>query len=197
MLNYDVITKLVETGSKIIDLGSGDGTLFKKLVDKKNVKGVGIEINQDMVIKAFEKGLSVIQGDLDEGLKQFADKSFDYAILNQTLQSTEKPDYVVDEMLRVAKRAIVTFPNFGYWRVRSYLFFRGKMPISKSLPYEWYDTPNIHLMTVKDFVKFCKIRNIKILKSSYLTGNREHKSLITKFFANLFADEAIFVISKD
>ena len=197
MLNYDIIAKLVDRDSKIIDLGSGDGTLFKKLVDEKNVTGVGVEINQDMVIKAIEKGLSIIQGDLDEGLKRFLDKSFDYAILNQTLQSTEKPDYVVDEMLRVAKSAIVTFPNFGYWRVRFYLFFRGKMPISKSLPYEWYNTPNIHLMTVKDFVKFCKIRNIKIIKSHYVTGKREHRGFFTRLFSNFLAEEAIFMISRD
>ena len=161
-LNYKQITKLVEPNSRILDLGSGDGYLFKKLVDEKQVKGVGVEINQEEVIKAMEKGLPIIQGDIDEGLKQFPDKSFDYAILNQTLQSTDKPDYVLEEMLRVSKKAIVSFPNFGYWRVRCYLFFKGKMPKSKALPYEWYNTPNIHLNTIKDFFEFCKKRNIKI-----------------------------------
>ena len=155
-LNYKQITKLIEKGSKILDLGCGDGYLFKKLVDEKEVTGIGIEINQDEVIKAIERGLSVIQGDLDKGLKQFADKTFDYAILNQTLQSTEHPDYVLDEMLRVSKKAIVAFPNFAYWRVRFYLFFKGKMPKSRALPYEWYNTPNIHLNTIEDFFEFCK-----------------------------------------
>ena len=194
-LNYKQITKLVEPNSRILDLGSGDGYLFKKLVDEKQVKGVGVEINQEEVIKAMEKGLPIIQGDIDEGLKQFPDKSFDYAILNQTLQSTDKPDYVLEEMLRVSKKAIVSFPNFGYWRVRCYLFFKGKMPKSKALPYEWYNTPNIHLNTIKDFFVFCKIHNITILESIYLAKKKARKRII-KAVANLLSEEAIFVITK-
>ena len=150
-LNYEIVTNIIPEGVRVLDLGCGDGTLFSKLINEKKIKGVGVEINQDEVIKALDKGVSVIQGDIDEGLKQFPDGSFDYAILNQTLQSTEKPDLVVDEMLRVAKKAVVSFPNFAYWKVRFYLFFKGKMPKSKALPYEWYNTPNIHLMTVNDF----------------------------------------------
>ena len=194
-LNYKQITKLVEPNSRILDLGSGDGYLFKKLVDEKQVKGVGVEINQEEVIKAMEKGLPIIQGDIDEGLKQFPDKSFDYAILNQTLQSTDKPDYVLEEMLRVSKKAIVSFPNFGYWRVRCYLFFKGKMPKSKALPYEWYNTPNIHLNTIKDFFYFFKIHNITILESIYLAKKKARKRII-KAVANLLSEEAIFVITK-
>ena len=194
-LNYKQITKLVEPNSRILDLGSGDGYLFKKLVDEKNVKGVGVEINQEEVIKAMEKGLPIIQGDIDEGLKQFPDKSFDYAILNQTLQSTDKPDYVLEEMLRVSKKAIVSFPNFGYWRVRFYLFFKGKIPKSKALPYEWYNTPNIHLNTIEDFFEFCKKRDIKILEAVYLAKNKARKKIL-KPLANFFSEEAIFVISK-
>ena len=135
-LNYKQITKLIEKNSKILDLGCGDGYLFKKLVDEKQVTGIGVEINKDSIVKTLEKGLSVIYGDIDKGLGEFADKTFDYAILNQTLQSTEKPDYVIEEMLRVSKKAIVAFPNFAYWRVRFYLFFKGKMPKSKALPYD-------------------------------------------------------------
>lgn len=194
-LNYKQITKLIEKGSKILDLGCGDGFLFKKLVDEKEVTGVGIEINQDEVIKSIEKGLSVIQADLDKGLKQFEDKTFDYAILNQTLQSTERPDYVLDEMLRVSKKAIVAFPNFAYWRVRFYLFFKGKMPKSKALPYEWYNTPNIHLNTIEDFFEFCKSRGINIIDSIYLAKRRARKG-ISKPLANFFSEEAIFVLSK-
>lgn len=194
-LNYSQITKLVPKGAKILDLGCGDGYLFKKLVNEKNVTGVGIEINEDEAIKAIEKGLSVIQGDIDKGLKQFFDKSFDYAILNQTVQSTDRPDYVIEEMLRVSKCAIVSFPNFAYWRVRFYLFFKGKMPKSKALPYEWYNTPNIHLNTIEDFFEFCKKRDIKILEAVYLAKNKARKKIL-KPLANFFSEEAIFVISK-
>lgn len=195
-LNYKIITDLVEYGSKILDLGCGNGTLFKKLTEEKGARGVGIEINQNEVIKSLEKGLSVIQGDIDEGLKQFPNKSFDYAILNQTLQSTEKPDFVIDEMLRVAKKSIVSFPNFAYWKVRFYLFFKGKMPKSHALPYEWYNTPNIHLLTVNDFFEFCKKRNIKILKSIYLTRKKARSNFFIKTITNFFSEEVIFVISE-
>lgn len=196
MLNYNAIVKLVKENSKILDLGCGSGALFKMLVDKKNVKGVGVEIDENCVIEALEKGLSVIQGDLDEGLKQFPDKSFDYAILNQTLQSTNNPELVIDEMLRVAKRSIVSFPNFAYWKVRFYLFFKGKMPKSKALPYEWYNTPNIHLLTVNDFFEFCKKRNIKIEESVYLTKKKARSGILIRTITNFFSEEVVFVISK-
>lgn len=195
-LNYEVVTDIIPKGARVLDLGCGDGTLFSKLMKEKNITGVGVEINQEEVIKALDKGAAVIQGDIDEGLKQFPDKSFDYAILNQTLQSTEKPDFVMDEMLRVAKKAVVTFPNFAYWKVRFYLFFKGKMPKSKQLPYEWYNTPNIHLMTVNDFFEFCKKRNIKILKSVYLTRNKARSGILIKTITNFFTEEAVFVVSR-
>ena len=195
-LNYEIVTNIIPEGVRVLDLGCGDGTLFSKLINEKKIKGVGVEINQDEVIKALDKGVSVIQGDIDEGLKQFPDGSFDYAILNQTLQSTEKPDLVVDEMLRVAKKAVVSFPNFAYWKVRFYLFFKGKMPKSKALPYEWYNTPNIHLMTVNDFFEFCKNRNIKILKSIYLTRNKARSGLLIRTITNFFTEEVVFVVSK-
>ena len=195
-LNYEVVTDIIPEGVRVLDLGCGDGTLFSKLLKEKKISGVGIEINQDEVIKAPDKGVSVIQGDIDEGLKQFPDGSFDYAILNQTLQSTEKPDLVVDEMLRVAKKAVVSFPNFAYWKVRFYLFFKGKMPKSKALPYEWYNTPNIHLMTVNDFFEFCKNRNIKILKSVYLTRNKARSGILVRAITNFFSEEVVFVVSR-
>ncbi len=195
-LNYEVVTDIIPENAKVLDLGCGDGTLFSKLIKEKNVTGVGVEINKDEVIKALDKGVAVIQGDIDKGLKQFPDKSFDYAILNQTLQSTEKPDLVMDEMLRTAKKAIVSFPNFAYWKVRFYLFFKGKMPKSKSLPYEWYNTPNIHLMTVNDFFFFFKKRNIKILKSVYLTRNKARSGILVRTITNFFSEEVIFVVSR-
>jgi len=195
-LNYSIITDVVEVGAKVIDLGCGDGTLLAKLIAEKKVKGLGVEIDQESVISSLEKGLSVIQGDIDEGLKEFQDQEFDWVILNQTLQSTEKPDYVVDEMLRVGKKAVVSFPNFAYWKVRFYLFFMGKMPKSKILPFEWYNTPNIHLLTVNDFYDFCKKRNIKILKSVYMTRANVRKNFLIRSLSNFFAEEVIFVISR-
>jgi len=195
-LNYEIITELIQKDSTVLDLGCGDGTLLKMLIERKNAKGVGVEIDQSQVIKALEKGLSIIQGDIDEGLKQFLDKSYDYAILNQTLQSAEKPDYVIEEMLRVANKTIVSFPNFAYWKVRFYLFFKGKMPKSKSLPYEWFNTPNIHLLTVNDFFEFCKKRDIKILQSIYLTRQKARRNILIRTITNFFSEEVIFVVTR-
>ena len=195
-VNYSVITNLIEENSTVLDLGSGDGTLLKLLKDKKNVSGKGIEINQNSVILSIQNGVSTIQGNIDEGLKQFSDKSYDYVILNSTLQSTEKPDYVIKEMLRVGKKVIVSFPNFAYWKSRFYLFFKGKMPKTKRLPFEWYDTPNIHLLTINDFFEFAQKNNIKILDSVYSTKGKIKKILFIKSIISLFAEEAVFVLAK-
>lgn len=195
-LNYSIITDIIDRETKVLDLGCGAGDLLAKLILEKKVKGIGVEIDQNSVISSLEKGLSVIQGDIDEGLKGFQDKEYDWVILNQTLQSTEKPDYVIDEMLRVGKKVVVSFPNFAYWKVRFYLFFTGHMPKSKVLPFEWYDTPNIHLLTVNDFYKFCKKRDIKILKYIFMTKANVKTNVITKLFSNFFAEEVIFVISR-
>ncbi len=194
-LGYSIITDIIEKNAKVLDLGCGNGNLLAKLIEEKSINGLGVEINQDSVISALEKGLSVIQGNIDEGFKGFEDKEYDWVILNQTLQSTEKPDYVIKEMLRVGKKAVVSFPNFAYWKIRFYLFFTGHMPKSKVLPFEWYDTPNIHLLTVNDFYKFCKKREIKILKSIYMTNANVKTNFITKLFSNFCAEEVIFVIS--
>lgn len=196
-LNYSIITNMIEANSRVLDLGCGDGYLLKLLKDTKNVKGNGIEISQAEVISCLEKGLSVIQGNIDEGLKQFADKSYDYVVLNQTLQSTYNPDFVLEEMLRVGKKCIVSFPNFAYWRIRFYLFFTGNMPKSNVLPFEWYNTPNIHLLTVKDFFEFAKQRNITITEGIYTTRAHIRKGIQYNIFSNLLAEEAIFVISRD
>lgn len=195
-INYSVITENVEPGSKVLDLGCGEGNLLKMLVEKKNCQGTGVDINQNNVIEAIQKGLSVVQGDIDKGLSEFVENEYDYVILNQTLQSTEKPDFVVEEMLRVGKKVVVSFPNFGYWRVRCYLFFKGKMPKSKMLPYAWYDTPNIHLLTVNDFFEFCKDRNIKITKQVYIKRGKISKNPFTKFLTNLLCEEALFIIQR-
>ena len=188
-LNYSIITKIIEENSSVLDLGCGDGTLLKSLIDSKHVKGKGIEINQDYVISC------TIQGNIDDGLTQFSDKEYDYVILNRTVQATEHPDFVIKEMLRVGKKVIVSFPNFAFWRVRFYLLFKGKMPVSKMLPYEWYNTPNIHLLTINDFFEFVKNNDIKILKSMYLNHSKVRKNKLLSLFPNFFAEEAVFILS--
>jgi len=195
-LNYAIITELIDKGSKVLDLGCGDGTLLKKLIDEKDVHGIGIEIDQNSAISAIEKGLSIIQGNIDEGLKEFSNKEYDWVILNQTVQSTDKPDYVIEEMLRVGKKVVVSFPNFAYWKVRFYLFFKGRMPKSKVLPFEWFDTPNIHLLTINDFYEFCHRRNINILQSVYMTRAKVRSGMLIKAISNFFTEEVMFVISR-
>ena len=195
-LNYTIITELIDKGSKVLDLGCGDGTLLKKLIDEKDVHGIGIEINQNSAISAIEKGLSIIQGNIDEGLKEFSNKEYDWVILNQTVQSTDKPDYVIEEMLRVGKKVVVSFPNFAYWKVRFYLFFKGRMPKSKVLPFEWFDTPNIHLLTINDFYEFCHRRNINILQSVYMTRAKVRRGMLIRAISNFFTEEVMFVISR-
>lgn len=201
LINYNEVMKLIPEGARVLDLGSGDGYLLEELIKKKNIIGTGVEINQDLAIESMQKGLPIIQGDIDEDLKQFQDKSFDYVILNQTLQSTVKPDYVLKEILRIGKKSIVSFPNFAYWRVRFYLLLKGKMPKSEMLPYEWYNTPNIHLLTINDFHEFCKARNIEILNSIYFTSGlkksyRSNLIKANKHIANFFSSDAIFVIQE-
>ena len=200
-LNYEIISKIIDNNSSILDLGCGEGVLLEKLVATKNCKGIGIEIDQDQVIKSLEKGLSVIQGNIDEGLKEFQEKQWDWVILNQTLQSTVKPDYVIDEMLRVGKKIIISFPNFAYYKIRLFLMIQGKMPKSKVLPFEWFNTPNIHLLTINDFYEFANERDIKIIDQIFLSKGKEHRILshrkYTKNIANLLSEEVIFICSKD
>ena len=196
-LNYSVIAEYIKENTKILDLGCGHGFLLKLLKDTKHVNGSGIEILQENVIICLQKGLSVIQGDIDDGLKQFSNKSYDYVVLDQTLQTTQNPYFVLQEMLRVGKKCIISFPNFAYWRVRFHLFFLGKMPKSKILPFEWYNTPNIHLLTVNDFFKFAKKEKINIIDKIYTTRAKKRNWLHCNLLANFYAEEAIFVISRD
>lgn len=195
-LNYSIISEMIDSDNSVLDVGCGDGTLMKMLQDKK-IYTTGIDIDQENVIKCLEKGLSVIQGDIDEGLQEYPNDSYDYVILNQTLQSTEKPDYVIKEMLRIGKKVVISFPNFGYWKIRFYLLFLGKMPKSKMLPFEWYDTPNIHLLTIKDFYDFSKSHNFKIEKRICTTKGKIRKNFFSNLFDNLLTEEIIFLCKKD
>jgi len=195
-LNYKIITGIIEANAKVLDLGCGSGDLLKMLKDQKNATGRGVEINEENVIECVEKGLSVFQGNIDEGLNEYEDKSYDWVILNQTLQCTRKPDYVIMEMLRVGKKVVISFPNFAYWRIRFQLFFEGTMPKSKVLPFEWYDTPNIHLLTIKDFREFCSKRKISVFDEIYMTRAKRKYGLIEKLLANFLTEEVIFIISK-
>ena len=174
-----------------------DGTLMKFLKDNKNIDIRGLELSKNKVQECIAKGLTVIEGNAEKDLTQFPDKSFDYVVLSQTLQAFLDPELVISELLRVGKKAIVTIPNFGYWKVRLHLLTKGTMPITKALPDEWYNTPNLHMCTIKDFVYFIKSRNFKIFKS--LALNDQNVSLINNTnlgIKNLFADLGIFLIEK-
>ena len=189
--DFEIITDIVETGSRVLDLGCGDGRLLRKLTDRKHIKGTGIEISQEGVQACVEKGLSVMQADIDEGLSDYPDKYFDYVILSHTLHAVKKPRALVKELIRVGKRAIVSFPNFGYFMVRLRFLWHGRMPRSSEFPFPWYDSPNIHICTIRDFKDFCAGDRIEILKQVYL-GSFEQKGITP--FPNFFAKVGIFLI---
>ena len=194
---FKVIADLIEKDTRVLDVGCADGTLMKFLKDNKNINIRGLELSKDKVQECIAKGLTVIEGNAEKDLKQFPEKSFDYVVLSQTLQAFLNPELVITELLRVGKKAIVTIPNFGYWKVRLHLLTKGTMPITKTLPDEWYNTPNLHMCTIKDFVYFAKSRNFKIFKS--LALNDQNVSLINNTnlgIKNLFADLGIFLIEK-
>lgn len=183
------IKQWIKPESRVLDLGCGDGTLLCMLRDQLGVTGYGLEIEPDNIIQCLRKGINVIQRDLDAGLSDFDEQSFDYVIMTQTLQAVHFPDLLFKEMLRVGREGIVTFPNFGYWLNRLQLGFGGKMPVSKSLPAQWYDTKNIHLCTVKDFENLCHAHDIAILER--MVVDRNHKANIG-FLPNLLGEIAIF-----
>ena len=170
---FKIISNLIVSNSHVLDVGCGDGILMEFLIKEKNVNIRGIEISKTKVQNCIAKGLTIIEGNAEEDLKQFPDKSFDYVILSQTLQAFLNPEKVINELLRIGKQAIVTIPNFGYWKIRLHLLFKGTMPITRTLPDEWYNTPNIHLCTIKDFVSFSKNKNFKLSKSIALKSNQQ------------------------
>ena len=169
---FKIISDLIDENSHVLDVGCGDGILMEYLVKEKKVNIRGIEISKTKVQKCIAKGLTIIEGNAEEDLKQFPDKSFDYVVLSQTLQAFLNPEKVINELLRIGKQAIVTIPNFGYWKIRLHLLLKGTMPVTRTLPDEWYNTPNIHLCTIKDFVYFSKDKNFKLSKSIALRSNQ-------------------------
>jgi methionine biosynthesis protein MetW len=189
--DYAIISSLVEPGTKVLDLGCGDGELLAWLVENKGVEARGIEINRARVQKAIARGVTVFQGDIDEGLADIPDQSFDYVILSQTLQETRHPLKVLQEMLRVGRHAIVTFPNFGHWSVRLSHLFSGRAPRTRLFPYEWYDSPNIHFLTVKDFEDLAREQGWTIERRIFLAGHH-----MGRFLANLMAETAVFMLTR-
>ncbi|RPG96453.1 MAG: methionine biosynthesis protein MetW [Candidatus Pelagibacter sp. TMED165] len=202
---FNIISKLVHKDSKILDVGCGDGELMKLIKDVKTKNIRGLEISKFNVQKCISKGLTVIEGDAENDLKQFPNLSFDYVILNQTLQAFLNPENVINELLRVGKKAIVTIPNFGYWKVRLQLLFRGTMPITKNLPNEWYNTPNLHMCTIKDFFNFCIKRKINVYSALALNNEIDSKNWNNKKisinknnleYKNFFSELGIFLLER-
>jgi homoserine O-acetyltransferase/O-succinyltransferase len=189
--DHKIIESFIKEGSSVLDLGCGDGSLLYSLIDNKNVNGIGIDKYQKGLNEAMEKGLSVLQLDLNKGLESFKDRSYDYVVLNMTLQAMYDTLLVTKEMVRVGKKAIVGFPNFGHWKLVSTLLIKQQMPKTKTLPYEWYNTPNIRLMTIKDFRVLCRENGIEILKEIYLN---EQGKKISGLLVDWRAVEGIFVI---
>jgi len=194
---YKIITDIIDKNSRVLDVGCDDGALMEFLKKNKNVDIRGIEISKEKVQICISKGLIVIEGNAEFDLKQFPNDSFDYVVLGQTLQAFINPEIVIKELLRVGKKAIVTIPNFGHWRVRLNLLLKGTMPVTKTLPNEWYNTPNIHMCTIKDFFKFSNTLDFKIFKSLALM-NQDVSNITDSnlFFKNLFSELGIFLIEK-
>lgn len=198
-LDLLAIERWIAPSSRVLDLGCGDGALLQRLRQHREVRGLGVEIDAENITRCVAAGLSVIEQDIDQGLGNFSDQSFDTVLLTQTLQAVRRPDYVLQEMLRVGKECIITFPNFGHWRARLSLLLQGKMPVSKFMPYRWYDTPNIHFCTVDDFEALCGAQGVRILHRRFeadIEGGASWLSPLSKLWPNLFASHAVYHVTK-
>ena len=189
--DYRAILQLITSGSSVLDLGCGSGDLLALLEREKKVRGQGIEVDDKAVFDCVTKGLNVFHGDIDTGLSEYGDNCFEYVIMHMTLQQVKKPDFVLIEAMRVGKKVIVGIPNFAYINARFQIFFRGRTPVTPSLPYEWYDTPNLHFLSILDFIEYCRKQGITVEKSVFL-GTRRKVWLLP----NLLAQTGIFVIVK-
>ncbi len=193
-----IIAEWIEPGSSVLDLGCGDGTLLRYLTSHKQVSGYGMEIDSANIEQCIQDDLNVIQADLNQGLREyFSDNSFDYVVMSQTLQATVHPDRLIKEMLRVGSQGIVTFPNMAYWKGRLQLGIEGIMPVTKSLPNEWYDTPNIHLCTVNDFEQLCSDKHVRILQRTFVDHTHSRSTFMMRSFPNLFGEIAIYHFTKN
>lgn len=194
-IDLDILQQWIEPESRVLDLGCGSGELLYRLTSEKKVLAYGIEIDPEKITRCIERRVNVIEQNLDEGLKNFNDGSFDTVVMSQTLQAVRYPHLVLDEMLRVGRECIVSFPNFGYWQCRVYLGLRGHMPVSKFLPYTWYDTPNIHFCTIDDFEDYCREKNIRIINRRYVTAGRDD-DLLSVRWPNMLAEMAIYRLTR-
>jgi len=190
------IARIIEPESRVLDVGSGDGRLLAYLKEQKGVDGRGIELRQNRVNVSLGKGLAVIQGDAEEELPEYPSNSFDYVVLSRTLPAAKNPKEMLRQMLRIGRRGVLSMANFGYWRVRMHLLFRGTMPVTKSLDNPWYDTENIHLCTMRDFMKLAKEMDIIVEKCVAITNNKVLRCDEDDFYTNFFAEEVVFVIKK-
>ncbi len=192
----DIIISLIPEEARVLDLGCGDCRLLGELAEKKGVTGRGLDIDGNSLIRGMALGIPVVHADLDEGLVDFPDQSYDYVILNQTLQVVKRPLDLIREMLRVGRHGVVGFPNFGHWSLRSGLFFGGRAPKSPTLPFEWYDTPNIRQLTIRDFKQFCREEGIAVETESHLFGQHWRRSPVHGWLANGFSLIGLFVITR-
>lgn len=193
--DLQIISNLIKPGARVLDLGCGEGDLLAQLQDEKQVNGYGLEIDANKITVCINKGVNVIEQDLDEGLENFADDSFDMVVMTETLQSVKAPDRMLEEMLRIGEQCIVTFPNFGYWRCRLYLATRGRMPVVKHLPHSWFDTPNIHLCTFHDFERLCHDKGLDIIERFVVDAAHVNRPLITRF-PNFFGTIAFYRLGR-
>ena len=188
--DHQIILEWVTPEASVLDLGSGNGDLLYVLIKQKNVRGAGLEINEQEIYKSVARGLNILHGDIEKGLSEYKDQSFDYVVLNQSMQQIKQVDLVLKDALRVGKKVIVGFPNFVYYRSRLQILFSGKTPVNASLPYQWYETPNLHFLSILDFIEYCRKKNITIEQRAFFGRFRR-----VYLFPNVFAQTGIFLIS--